>query len=342
MNHNHILISRTDSIGDVILTLPLAGLLRKQFPHSKISFLGMPYTEEIINCCGHIDQFIDWSKINAMSEHESVEAIRSLNVDTILHVFPRKEIARLAHKSNIAYRLGTTGRSYNWLHCNMLVPLSRRNSSLHEAQLNIRLARRIHGFDIPSLNEIAGLYGFSTKTPPDDSIKDFFSPDYHNIILHPRSKGSAREWGLVNYARLSKALQENSISGTKPYRVYITGTSEEGRMLKNEGFFDYAGEVVDVTGRFTLREFIKFISLADALIAGSTGPLHIAAALGKIAIGLYPPIKPMHPGRWAPIGENATWLVATKDCSECRQTGSCSCMQLISVDQVQQKLSKCL
>lgn len=344
MNHNHILISRTDSIGDVVLTLPLAGLLRKKFPSGKISFLGMPYTEEIIKSCEHIDQFYDWSKIKVLSEQESIEAFRSFKVDTILHVFPRKEIVKLAHKAEIPNRLGTTGRSYNWFHCNMLVPLSRRNSTLHEAQLNIRLAERLHKTEVPSLKDISALYGFKVSISDDDTLRQYFSPDYYNVILHPRSKGSAREWGLINYAKLAKNLRgyKPLEAGSKPYKVFITGTADEGRMLTNEGFFENAGDVVDVTGKFSLHELIKFISLSDALIAGSTGPLHIAAALKKTAIGLYPPIKPMHPGRWAPIGENASWMVAEKECNECRKTGNCFCMQLITVSQVQQKLSQML
>ena len=81
-----------------------------------------------------------------------------------------------------------------------------------------------------------------------------------------------------------------------------------------------------------------FINQADGIVAASTGPLHIAAALGKFAVGIYPPIKPMHPGRWAPIGEKATFLVEDKKCSICRKSGSCECMENISPDAVKSKL----
>jgi ADP-heptose:LPS heptosyltransferase len=45
---SHFVISRTDSIGDVILTLPMAQVLKLNFPDSTISFLGRSYTREII------------------------------------------------------------------------------------------------------------------------------------------------------------------------------------------------------------------------------------------------------------------------------------------------------
>jgi ADP-heptose:LPS heptosyltransferase len=55
----------------------------------------------------------------------------------------------------------------------------------------------------------------------------------------------------------------------------------------------------------TLTEFIGFINECDILLACSTGPLHIASILGKTAIGLYTKKRPMHPGRWSPIGQNS-------------------------------------
>jgi heptosyltransferase-3 len=80
-----------------------------------------------------------------------------------------------------------------------------------------------------------------------------------------------------------------------------------------------------------LPEFIAFIAAADGLVAGSTGPLHLAAALGRHALGLYPPIRPMHPGRWGPLGPHAEYLVFDRpDCQDCRaQPAACTCIKAI-------------
>ncbi|RYG01290.1 MAG: glycosyl transferase family 9, partial [Chitinophagaceae bacterium] len=40
----NIIISRTDSIGDVVLTLPMAKIIKQQFPDCRIAFLGKEYT----------------------------------------------------------------------------------------------------------------------------------------------------------------------------------------------------------------------------------------------------------------------------------------------------------
>ena len=43
-----IAISRTDSIGDVVLTLPVCVWLKKKFPDIKIIFFGSTYTKPVI------------------------------------------------------------------------------------------------------------------------------------------------------------------------------------------------------------------------------------------------------------------------------------------------------
>jgi heptosyltransferase-2 len=54
----NILIVRTDRIGDLVLTLPLAGLIKKQYPNSKVSFLVREYTKSIVNNHPFIDEVI--------------------------------------------------------------------------------------------------------------------------------------------------------------------------------------------------------------------------------------------------------------------------------------------
>jgi len=60
-------------------------------------------------------------------------------------------------------------------------------------------------------------------------------------------------------------------------------------------------------------EFVSFIAHADGMIAASTGPLHIAAAMNKIALGIYAPMRPIFPTRWAPLGKMLVTLCLTKN-----------------------------
>ncbi|MBM3435064.1 MAG: glycosyltransferase family 9 protein [Bacteroidetes bacterium] len=331
MDVKKIIISRTDSIGDVMLTLPVAGVLKSIFPDCKILFLGRSYTKDIAEISIHVDSFHDWTQISSFEQKARIKYLKDLNADVIIHVFPVGEIAFLALKAKIPIRIGTSGRIYHFLTCNKLVTMSRRRSDLHEAQLNLKLIRSLGLLKTIPLNEIQNLYGFRQPDPLDDSFKKIIAKDKFNLILHPKSKGSAREWGLHNFSRLISI-----IPGDK-FRIFITGTQNEGELLKQE-IIHMHPEVVDLTGRFTLRQFISFINEADGFISASTGPLHIAAALGKFALGIYPPIVPMHPGRWAPLGKNADYIVADKKCSACRKNKSCLCMENITPEEVYNRL----
>ena len=101
----------------------------------------------------------------------------------------------------------------------------------------------------------------------------------------------------------------------------------------------HRARVTDMTGKLSLAELLVFINSCDGLVAASTGPLHIAAALGKRAVGIYAPMRPIFPQRWAPLGANATYLVLDKTCEKCRKSGDCECIRAIRPEQVVEKLT---
>lgn len=332
-SYKNIIISRTDGIGDVVLALPMAGVLKELYPDSNVIFLGRDYTKVIIDSCKHIDRFVGWDYIIKLGETESINYFKSLQADVIIHVFPRKSIAELAKRANIPLRIGTSHRHYHWNTCNRLVGLSRRRSIHHEAQLNLKLLVSLGAKKNFDLTEIPMYYGFSKIGCPDTRFKSLLSPEKFNIIIHPSSKGSAREWGMKNYQELLEIIPQNK------FKVFISGTEEEGLMTR-PFLLDKFPDVVDLTGKMSLPELISFISVADGLLAASTGPLHIAAALGKYALGLYAPMRPIHPGRWAPLGKNATFIVKEKYCSKCRHKVRCECIENITPIEVMEKLSQ--
>lgn len=328
LNGKRVIVSRTDSLGDVVLTLPVAAILKRLFPQCQVIFLGRSYTRELLNCCENIDEVADWETLE-----NSEAGLSVLRADAIIHVFPRKEICIAAKKARIPLRLGTTNRMYHWGRCNKLVRLSRRHSPLHESQLNLKLLVPLGAKRVFSLDEIPNLYALTKVPPLSDALRHQLDPQRFNLILHPGSKGSAREWGLENFSSLMELLPKDK------YRVFVTGTREEGERMGNE-FFSKHPEVVNLCGQCSLSDLICFIANTDGMVAGSTGPLHIASATGRSVIGLYPPIKPMHPGRWAPVGSCAYYLVANHSCSRCRKKGPCHCMLEITPEMVRAKLAE--
>ena len=325
----NIIISRTDSIGDVVLTLPVATVLKRHFPEIKIGFLGKAYTRPVIEACSSVDKFIDVNDF--MNKPVTVCGEKPA---AILHVLPNAAIAKRAKKLKIALRIGTTNRIYHWLTCNKLVKLSRKNSSLHEAQLNLKLLQPFgisHDF---SLQEAGQLFAFDNIQPLPQQFASLIDKNKYNLILHPKSQGSGREWGLENFIKLIGSLNKSH------YRIFVSGTQKEREHL--QPIFDAAADsVTDITGLFDLNQFISFIDQCDGIVANSTGPLHIAAALGKDAVGIYPPIRPMHPGRWAPLGPKAKVFVLDKYCTDCKNNNAaCRCIISILPAQIKAWLDK--
>lgn len=318
-----VIISRTDSIGDVVLTLPMAGYIKKHFPKCKIIFLGRNYTRDVVALSEYVDEFVSW---------DDKEARKNLKADCIIHVFPVKEIAQQAKANGIKLRVGTSNRIYHWLYCNKLIKLSRKNSNLHESQLNIKLLSFLNIPTEVNLADIKEYYGFTRAEPLPVEWSNLIDNVKTNVILHPKSKGSAREWGLENFSVLIDALDKTK------FKVFISGTKDEGQLVKP--LLEKHKEVVDLTGKLNLKQFISFIHSADALVAASTGPLHIASALGKKAIGLFAPMRPIHPGRWMPVGKKAKFLVLNKECNDCRKNSDCYCIREIKAKEVVDLLNK--
>ncbi len=323
-----ILLSRTDSIGDVILSLPMAGIIKEKFPNSRVLFLGKSYTKEIVACSKYVDKFINWTELKQKKETEQIASLKAENIDIFVHVFPNKEIAKIAKKAKIKSRIGTSHRPYHYLYCNQLESFSRKNSTLHEAQLNILLLKSLSITYSGDFKALERYYGFDNIAPLAPQWKALLHTDKPTIIIQSKSKGSAREWGLTNFASLIQ------LAIAKGARVFLTGTEEEGLLFRKELLFKHP-DLIDISGQMTLKELVSFIAHADFLVAASTGPLHIAAATGTKAIGIYPPIKPMDPGRWAPIGKNTSVFVLDKpQCTDCKDGGICNCMLAIKAEDI--------
>ncbi|MBU2020139.1 MAG: glycosyltransferase family 9 protein [Bacteroidetes bacterium] len=326
-----ILISRTDSIGDVMLTLPMCAALKEKFSNVKIYFLASNYTIPVIECMKVIDQVIDYNELINKSIKEQVGVFKSLEIDTIIHVFPNKKIASLAKKAKVKYRIGTSHRAFHWLTCNYNLNFTRKNSALHEAQLNFELLKPL-GFAIPTLNDL-NQWISAFKTPLVNGSTDLEKLKRKKIILHPMSQGSAVEWPLHQYSQVADYLIHKGVE------VYVTGTEKEGQKFRKA--FNWSDQLKDTSGQFTLTELIAFINGADGLIACSTGPLHIAGALGTPCVGLFSPRIPIHPGRWRPLGEKSSVLTGRESCA-CKSKEACDCLLQISVDQVTNLLDNLL
>ena len=276
-----ILISRTDGIGDVILTLPLCGWIKQNIPSSEVHFLCQYPTKDIAGSSAYIDHVHVWNG--------------SLpKVDTIIHVFPKKKIAREAKRVKIKKRIGTSHRLFHLTNCNKLIRFSRNKSDLHESQLNFKLLKGLGINVTPELSAMMRLTGWNAS---EDFRFPFISKDKLNVIFHIKSRGSAKEWRADHFFQLAQHLPKEN------FNIFLTGTKNEGDIIHREipGILELEN-VKDTTGQLSLKQLISLIGQCQCMVACSTGPLHISGVSNIHCIGLFPQKRPMHLGRWKPLG----------------------------------------
>ncbi len=315
-----ILVSRVDAMGDVVLSLPLCGVIKKYYPGCKIIFLGRTYTKSIAKACVHVDEFMNYNDWNIPSAEISA-LLNSKKIDTVFHLLPNKNVLRECKKAKIKYRIGGINKIIYLLTCNILVPFSRRKSRLSEAQLNIKLLRAINIYEVPSREEVYKYYGLNKIAQLSEQNKKILDGEKFNLILHPLSNRNAREWGLDNFCALIKMLDADR------YNLFITGSKSETEILQN-WITENSLTVIDVSGELDTEQLIAFIAAADGLVASSTGPVHIAAAAGINTLGLYENTWTKRGERWGPIGKKAEYL-------ECVNED----MDTITVEMVYRKIS---
>ena len=238
---SRIIVSRTDSIGDVALTLPLCLWLKSNIPEATLVYLCKSYTKDFVQCFEPVDEILLLEDLENSDQNTRNSLLQS---DLILHVFPNKKIASWAKQAGIQHRIGTSHRWFHWLNCNIRVSFTRKKSPLHEAQLNFNLLKPLGLETIPLFEEIKSLKDhFIIPTEP-----DFFPPGY--VILHPLSQGSAINYPLVHYVALAEMLAKQG------KLVLITGTAKEGIQI---GFaFDHIAGVENVCGKFSLGGLMAF------------------------------------------------------------------------------------
>lgn len=326
-----ILISRTDSIGDVVLTLPVCLWIKENFENTQVIFLGNVYTKPVLNCLSAIDKILCWDDFEALPPAMREEKLKAEKIDVCLHVFPKKEIAALVKKVKIEHRIGTSHRAFHLLTCNTRVNFTRKNSPFHEAQLNFNLCKPFGLEELPSVNYLSEVM-FNGFKPTDEALPEKYASLKNAIILHPKSQGSALEWPIENYLTLAENLLAQGET------IVFSGTEKEG-LLFREKLPKHANSI-DLTGKLNLAAFICFIAQSKALVACSTGPYHLAGILGIKAIGLFSSRKPIHPGRWKALGSQSVALEFDPSCSVCSKGKSCNCIQKIPVEKVLETLIK--
>ncbi len=322
---SNILISRTDKIGDVILTLPVVNALRDFYPNSRITFLVSGYASEIIQGHRAIDEIMIYEP--SESVFSLAKKIKQKKFDLAVVVFPVFKIALALWLARVPVRVGTGYRLFSFLF-NRKVFEHRKYAEKHEVEYNLNLIKSI-GVEVREVK-------FDIFIPESafERVKQLLAEhglsEGNYIIVHPGSKGSARDLKPSKFREIVKGL---TMGGVK---IILTGSKSEKELVRYVG--DGIENVFDFSGLLNLEELSALIKGAMVFISNSTGPIHIASALGTPVVGFYPPIRVMSPRRWGPYTNNKIIFIPNVpfECKKCigKRCKFYDCMDLINPDEV--------
>ncbi|MCK6615270.1 MAG: glycosyltransferase family 9 protein [Ignavibacteriaceae bacterium] len=325
----NILIVRTDRIGDLVLTLPMASALRKKYPAARISFLVRAYTADLLKGHPFIDEVILLAEKNGRPDTASnSKTLRSRKFDTAIAVSPDLRVAIMLFWAGIPVRIGTGYRWYSFLF-NERIFEHRKTAAKHEAEYNFGLLRPL-GITEPLTEESAD---YSVKIDrealsavtgllKDHGVKSPF------IIVHPGSGGSAVDLPADKMKSLVRLFAEKTDLG-----IVLTGSEKEVNLCSE---LEVHGRTCSLAGKLSLPELTALSSLSSLFIANSTGPIHIAASLGTPTAGFYPKITVCSPRRWRPYSAGSLVFTPQLDCSNCtrEQCEKLDCMNTIDISYV--------
>ncbi len=322
----NILLVRTDRLGDVVLSLPLAEIIKQHFPESKITFLVRDYTRALVEDNPFVDEIITLPIVNGKINTKKItEELKKKNYDWGIVIYPTFEIALMLFRAGIKNRVGTGYRWYSFLF-NKKIYEHRRRGDKHELEYNVNLLKLLGINKEINRNNVS--FNIQVSSKSDEKIDRYFKEkgidnDLPKVIIHPGSGGSAVDWPFSHFKELVDTLAQRL-----NINILITGNKNEKELcekLMND-------KTINTAGEFDLSELIALINRSDLLVANSTGPIHIAAALGKHVIGFYPKIDECAPRRWGPYTNKSVVFTPEIECSNCtrKQCEELNCMASIS------------
>lgn len=314
MKDLHILLVRTDRIGDTVLTLPAVTALRARFPEATLSFLARTYTHPLLRHYQGIDQILTYDPERhrgwkGMKQLASELKAQQITAAVLFH--PRPELALPLKWAGIPQRIGSADRWYRFLFTDTFRQ-HRSQCARHETDYNLELLKPL----LPEPKPAQFAFAKNLRVPGALRARENLPVRY--AVLHPGSGGSAPNLSKHQYRLLIQTLLQET-----DWAVLITGSHDDSPVAEDlrDGFSEE--RVLNRTGRFSLEEMLQVVGSSQLLLASSTGPIHLADALKRPLMSFYCPAIPFTPNRWGPY-QQREWVMLP-DIQEPRQCRGDAC-----------------
>lgn len=188
-------------------------------------------------------------------------------------------LARMAGSSRVLGESEPRERAARWLYTERIP-----TNGAHVIEQDMELARSIAG---DALHHAAPLLPVDFEAENWCNALLSASGDQPVVLIAPGAGWGAKRWPVERYATVAAGLNQRGM------RVLInTGPGEEPLAAAIESASNHSATPV----KASLSQLIALTRRIALCVAGDTGPLHLACALGRRVVGIYGPTDPSRNG----------------------------------------------
>ncbi len=310
-----VLVVRSDSVGDVLLTGPAVRAVAAGA--AQVVMLCGPRGRAAAELLPGVDELIEWplpwidpapGRVDADAQRALVGHLAALDLDeaiifTSFHQSPLP-LALLLRMAGVE-RISAISDDYPGalLDVRHRVPLG-----IPEPERALSLAAAA-GFPQPPEDDGRLALRPEVLAQVPESLADTDLTEY--VVVHPSSSAPARACPPQQCGRIVAALADAG------YPVIVTGGPEERTLAAQ-----VAGEVgYALGGRTDLAGLAAVLARAGCVVVGNTGPAHLAAAAGTPVVSLFAPTVSF--GQWGPY--RVPHVRLGQAAAACRHTRATDC-----------------
>ncbi|MCH8012125.1 MAG: lipopolysaccharide heptosyltransferase II [Candidatus Marinimicrobia bacterium] len=326
---NRIIIRAPNWIGDAVMAVPMIQQTRRTFPRAHLTVLARDWVAPVYSYLDVIDDIISLSrnqKGNLYSQNTLINELREKQYDMGFILPDSFSSAWILFQSKIKLRIGYKGQLRAWM-------LTER--------LDLGVVEKMHRTDKylkllePYATRIS--YGvspqLSVKKVQKNSLPEGWDIDLIHIGVNPYSIAPSRRWPIPYWRELIRRLRD-------PLLQFLIFGSSDNLLNSKELTDGLDANIINLTGKLTLKESISCISQCNLFISNDSGPMHIADGVGVPTIGIFGAGDWTQTGLRSPHSEN---LASAVYCSPCKKNYCINkhepllCLYSLTAEQIAEK-----
>lgn len=322
-----ILIIKPSSLGDVVQALPVLRLLRRRWPDARIDWWLVEGLFPLLEDDPDLDERIPfaragWNSAGGLRRwRDTLARIRDVRYDLVIDLQGLLRSGILTWLASGAQTIGLDLRREGArLFYDFAVP--RPADRPHAVDWYLDVVRCL-GLDVRDLPE-------SLPVRPNVRqrvMRAMAGNEPRLVAFIPGARWDNKRWPAAHFAALATEL--DPLGGNLRFGLF---GGKDDRNLAKEITAGSKASFVDLTGRTSLSEMVEWLRASELVVTNDTGPMHIAAALGKPVIGLFGPTDPAQTGPYGGRAENLRIELPCAPCMKgiCRWLQPLQCLQDLS------------